>query len=365
MADTRKTVFKTIPSDSLRPLLKLRDEISPMRGLLEDIIQIVVVLDASAVQAELRWRLGSRSNPNARTGLHEAIESGVVIAVAPVFLKLEIEKYLPLIATDTGVSLDAAVIEWQRVQSLIRFYEPAGHGASFASVDPKDSDYLLTAQELDADFVRTGDCHFVRMGANVIGSEFDGVLRDYARSTSAVVTVKVGSSIVLTFSIEVLAKAIRGVTELMRKLPPAVKLILAVASVIIILHPKSREKLKQWLNTFREHLNANPMLRSLCQDSLNYLAEAITTSQKTSLAIRSKLPVRKKQTALSHARLICLRATGPLSVEEIAQRILANGYYSRSKTLSAYVRRLLRQDHRFVATAEGLWMLRTAGLAAF
>src|SRR6266478_5537413 len=147
MVDERKPALVKIPSDALRALLNLRDEFPAFRQLLDDILQIVVVLDASAVQAELRWRLGSRTNPNARTGLHEAIDSGAVIAVAPIFLRHEIEKYLPLIASETGATLDAATEEWKHVQSLIRFYVPTGDDVQFALVDPKDSDYALTARE--------------------------------------------------------------------------------------------------------------------------------------------------------------------------------------------------------------------------
>lgn len=111
MSDEKNSAI--IPSDALRTALKLRDEAPAFRALLEDIIQIVIVLDASAVNSELRWRLGSRNNPTARTSLHEAIDSGLVIAVAPIFLKQEIEKHLPLIASDTGVSVEAACAEWQ------------------------------------------------------------------------------------------------------------------------------------------------------------------------------------------------------------------------------------------------------------
>src|SRR5712671_387521 len=139
MANERKPASVSIPSDALRALLNLRDEFPVFRQLLEDIIQIVIVLDASAVQGELLWRLGSRVNPTSRTSLHEAIDSGAVIAVAPIFLRQEIEKYLPLIASKTGVSLEAAGVEWERVQRLLRFYSPIGDGAEFALVDPKDS----------------------------------------------------------------------------------------------------------------------------------------------------------------------------------------------------------------------------------
>jgi hypothetical protein len=183
----------------------------------------VIVLDASAVQSELRWRLGSRTNPTARSGLHEAIDSGAVIAVAPVFLRLEIAKYLLPIATETCVSAETVSVEWERVQKLIKFYAPIGDGAEFAKVDPKDADYALTAKDLDADFVRTNDSDFAKMGVPVIGAELDGVLRDYARSTSILVTTKLGSAFALTISIEMFVEVIRTITELFRKLPPIVK----------------------------------------------------------------------------------------------------------------------------------------------
>jgi hypothetical protein len=362
MADERKPAVVTIPSDALRALLDLRNEFPVFRQLLGDIVQTVMVLDASAIQGELRWRLGSRTKPAARTGLHEAIDSGVVIAFAPIFLRQEIEKYLLFIASETGVTLETANAEWQRVQSLIRFYAPIGDGAKFAVVDPKDSDYVLTWQELDADFVRTGDYrHFTRMGATVIGAELDAVLRDYARSTSVLVTVKLGSGFVITIGIQALNEMIRGIVEMFRKMPPAVRLILGIVVAALILHPGSRAKIAEWAKTIWERLReTKPVLVSISKEAVKHLAEAAQTSRATGNEIKSRLRFRGSQTALSHLRLICLRSKEPLSADEIARRILANGYSSRSKTFTAYVRRLLKQDGRFVTNADGLWMLRSA-----
>ena len=73
MDDQRKPALGSIRSDALRALLDLRDEFPLFRRLLDDIIQIVMVLDASAIQGELRWRLRRRTKPAARTGLHEAV----------------------------------------------------------------------------------------------------------------------------------------------------------------------------------------------------------------------------------------------------------------------------------------------------
>ncbi len=361
MAEEQKPARMTIPSDLLHTLVALHEEVPGFRQLLRDIIQIVIVVDASAVQWELRWRLCSRTNPTARTGLHEAIDSGVVIAVAPIFLKQEIEEHLPRIAADSGVNVDVANAEWQRVQSLIRFYAPIGDGADFASVDPEDSPYALTARELDADFVRTADGHFERMGVTVIGRDLDATLRDYARSTSIIVTVKLGSGYALTFSIVAFAEMVRGIATVIRRLPPAVRVLLATSVAVVLLHPKSRAKVIDCAKHIWQRIReAKPLLIPILDEFFKYLNEARATSSATQKAIRSKLRVRGKQSALSHARLICLRSKEPLTADEIATRILANGYSSGSKNFAAYVRRLLREDARFVVNPDGLWTLRIA-----
>jgi hypothetical protein len=361
MHNEGKRVGVAIPSDSFRNLLDLRNECLVFRPFLNEILQILVVLDASAVQAELRWRLRSRTKPDARTSLHEAIESGAVRAVAPLFLKVEVEKYIPLIANEIGVSIERVNAEWRLIQLLILFYEPTGDPSRFGLVDPKDADYALTARELDADFVRTNDSHFARMGLPVIGPELDAVLRDYARSTSVFVTFKVGSAFVLTIGVEALVETLRAIAACIRSLPPAVKALLILGVSFALFHPKSRQMLSESFKGFWERLRGmQPVFVSIAGPVLEQLAEAAATSHSTRKEIGSRLPARTKQTALYHACLICIRAAKPLSTAEITRRILANGYTSQSKSFRSYVRRLLRSDRRFVVSPDGLWSLRSA-----
>jgi hypothetical protein len=361
MQAERKRGPTGLPSDGLRHLLDLRDEFPLFRELMRDVIQVVLVLDASAIQAELRWRLGSRINPSARTRLHEAIESGVVVAFAPPFLKHEIEEHLPTIANDTEVTLETGNIEWKRVQSLIRFYAPIGNREQFASVDPKDSDYALAVTELNADFVRTTDPHFERMGVPTIGPELDAVLRDYARATSILVTVKVGSGFALIFGIRTFVEVIRAIVQAVRRLPPIAKTAIATGILLAVLHPTSREKLAVWGSILWGRLQQmKPILVSVSQNAAKHMTEVVHTSKQNGRVIESKLRPRSTKTALDHIGLIFLRANEPLEVDEIARRILANGYSSQSKTFTGYVRRLLKQDRRFAANSEGLWTLRAA-----
>ena len=191
----------------------------------------------------------------------------------------------------------------------------------------------------------------------VLGPEHDRVLRDYARATSVLVIVKLGSGLALTFGIQAFVELVRGIIEMILKLPPGIKMLLGTAAAIAVLHPTSREKLIQCVKKIGDRVGeSKPLFVSTSQAVVKHLAEAAKTSRTTREVIKSRLRVRRKQTALSHARLVCLRSAEPLTANEIARRILADGYSSRSKTFTSYVRRVLRQDSSFVANAEGLWM---------
>src|ERR1700731_4250482 len=123
-----------------------------------------------------------------------------------------------------------------------------------------------TATQLGGDFVRTADPHFELVGVPTIGPDADQVLRDYARATSVLVTVKLGSGLAVTFGIQAFVEAIRAITEMIRKLPPAVKLLLGIAVAIALLHPTSREKLIQWFKRIWERFNeTKPVLVSISQ----------------------------------------------------------------------------------------------------
>lgn len=363
MAEETKSALAVIRSDALRSILELRN-VSPLfQQLLSDIIQIVVVLDASAVQSELRWRLGSRTNPAARTGLHEAIDSGAVIAVAPAFLKQEIEKYLSRIAGETGVTIEVARGEWEQVKCMVRFYAPSGDSSEFASVDPKDSPYALTVRELGADCVRTNDAHFAQMGVTAFGPDVDRILRDYARSTSVLVTVKLGTGFALVLGWQALGAMIGAVAGMIRRLPPAIQLALGVALTIAVLHPRSREWLIESSKKVWEQVKGSTPVRALTSDStVKHFTEVVATSKSTSDTIKSRLPVRRKQTtALAHARQVLLRSPRPLTTDEVAHCMVANGYSSRSKTFPSYVGQLLRKNPTvFSKNGDGLW---TFGIA--
>ena len=136
-------------SDILPSLRRFFDASPELSHLVERrILQIRAIVDANVVQRELRWRLGFREKPDARSGLEEAIDAGVLVLIAPDFLKLEIEKYLLAMADQSGVTLADAQREWELFQAKLCFYRPLSQVTEGMVVDPKDLPYKYASDDL-------------------------------------------------------------------------------------------------------------------------------------------------------------------------------------------------------------------------
>ncbi|MGA3212528.1 MAG: hypothetical protein ABSD20_14570, partial [Terriglobales bacterium] len=153
-------------------------------------IRICAVVDANVINKELRWRLGSRRNPLARSSLQEAIDSGVFVPIAPTYLNEELADDLLEISVDTGRTLWETTTEWLSLRMKLRFYQPAPRLRDLPEVDPDDVQYKYASEDLGVP-VYTEDRHLERMGAAVLWADEDlGVdlaLRDHARARTVTV----------------------------------------------------------------------------------------------------------------------------------------------------------------------------------
>ncbi|MGC2529635.1 MAG: hypothetical protein WA639_17930 [Candidatus Acidiferrum sp.] len=346
-----------IRSDSLPELRRVLEKLPALREYLGDVLEVVLVLDACCVQSELRWRVGARKNPTARTYLHEAMVSGVVVAFAPFFLEGEIQKYIPKIAEDEGVLVGQVQKEWKEFKVLIHFYEPAQSTLPGNSVDLKDLDYVRVLEQVNGDFVYTSDSDFLKMGTRVMPPGLDRVLRDYARATTVILTVKLGSGFAVVAGGHVVYALATVIADFAGKLPPIVKVLLAACAGIALLHPDSRKRIIEFTRKLSRNVRvgfestlSSPTVRSF----IDY-ASLATTSRK---AVLNVLPLRKGSPAIAFAHRVCQRAQVPLSDAQVAEQVKASGYVSRSRNFAAYIRHILRKDSRFSLTPQGLWTLR-------
>ena len=356
VSSSKTPVFR---SDVLRPLLDLLDAFPALRMLVGEVLRFLVVLDASQVQAELRWRLGSRRDPCARSALHESIEAGIVIPVAPCWLKTEIEEDLSIIATEVDVPRAKVGEEWAKFETLIRYYRPSETRTSLFCPDPKDLPYVQTHDQIRADFIWTRDSHFFETNPPNMSGGLDAQLREYARATSVLVGVKVGSGLAVLCGFEGIAALIKIITDGIRRLPPSIRVLVGLLIAALLIHPQSREKMFGWLkNGLALVERAKPFLLTVAEN----FAEANVAAQSAEKTIRATIPFlpRTRVPVVVVARQVCLRAGEPLSLSEIHSRVLRAGYSTRSQTFSAYLKRVLRTNREFVEVSAGIWILRTA-----
>jgi hypothetical protein len=343
----------------IREVLSKTPEIQ--RLIAQQLVRIYAIVDANVVNGELRWRLGRRRDPQARSALEEALDSGVLVLIAPTFLKAEIEEHLPDIVAETGATLLEANREWEQFESKLRFYQPSLRVLVGEVIDPDDLPYKHASDELGLP-VYTRDPHLVEMGASVVWVCIDMALRNHARARSVTLGVTLGSTYSLTIGVEALraaSKLIKSLFDGFGRLPTWLQVAIAGALTAIVIHPKSRAKLSQIWECSCASVNGakGPLL-----DGFMKLADQIVTANaaadETKRQIEAALPPVKKASAVVHARRICLLSQSPLPLAEIVRRMRNEGYVSRSKDSEGYLRRVLRKNRQFVEVSRGVWRLR-------
>jgi predicted nucleic acid-binding protein len=348
-----------IRSDSLPHMSALCERHAVLQQVVDKTLQIRLVLDANIVQRELRWRVRSREKQEAKTALHEAIEAGVIVALAPMALQEEINDHVAAIASYANVSQDRVREEWAEFRQHIHFYEPELTEAAGKCVDADDLPYKQTCIELGAHAVYTKDRHFQSMDVPLLMLDLDGVFRKYARANSVKLAFTLGSTFSVTISVNVLKELLTVSMKGIRHIPTPLKIAFGAAIAAALIHPKSRAKIIEWGKTLWNKLNS-PKVRALLSSLVMQLAEAHEDARQTANQIKAALPMPRKRTAVVYAREICLIEGGPITLEAMEIKIRKAGYVTRSQNFASYLRRVLRGSPAFVEVSSGTWALRAS-----
>lgn len=355
-----KTIF---PSDQLSALRSALEASAALQPFIKDAVRCFFVIDASVVQGELRWCLGSRRNPQARSGLRECLDSGVFTAVAPQYLKSEIEEHLQEIAEEEGVTLEQARHEWACFERLIRFYRVASSKLPPLDIaDPKDFPYKLVSDELGLP-IYSKDPHFSRMNVPLISVCLDLTARNYARAASVTTGVTIGSSIGIVFSLKAVAAFCRvtaSLVKLFTRLPRCAQVAVGMFLAGVLMHPKSRAKLFSSIRTLAQYLGQlQPEMASGIANLVQEFVAALVEEGETRTQLEAAIPVLRKRTALMHLRTILLTSKKPVSIAELETEVRANGYISHAKDFQKYLKSVLRRNAQFLEVAPGMWSLKT------
>jgi predicted nucleic acid-binding protein len=184
-----------VRSDALADFREFRKHNPLIQQVIEEPLQVRLVLDANIVQRELRWRLHFRRENQARSALHEAIDSGTVLAYAPTALDSEIREHVGDLAAYAGVSEDRVRAEWMEFKAIIHLYEPEIVALPGQYIDLDDAPYKQACIELGAHAVYSRDPHFKTMDVPLIMIDLDQIFRKYARANSVKMAVSLGSTL--------------------------------------------------------------------------------------------------------------------------------------------------------------------------
>jgi hypothetical protein len=354
-----RIVGKLFPSDLLPALVRLFQHVSAMSPALAGYVRFHLVLDANILQGELRWRLGKREKSHARTGLHEAIMSGVLVAYVPVILEQEIMEHAEEIALDTRSSVEDVRRELKELLPLLRVYEPRAEPIVVREiVDRDDLHYIATRTQLGLRAVYTNDPHLQRMGSPVVSEQIDLFLRDYARASAVKIGITLGSTTAFVLSIETIPLLCRLLTSgisWIRRQSTGMQLAIVGIALALAVHPKSRAKFAQAWRAIAP--TVGKAVRSTVVQLMCDYAESIEIEEANRLKLELAVPPQKRRTVLMYVRAVCLVKNRPMTLQQISAAIRADGYTSSSPYAGAYLKRILRNAKELAEIRPGVWIL--------
>jgi predicted nucleic acid-binding protein len=362
----------TARSDSLPELLGFVGPALEQLGIAGVRLRLRVVLDTSAILADLHWMVARRRNPAARTDLLEAINAKVVVACVPPHVEQEVRDNLPQISEKTGASVEALWALWLDYKRLLTFVEPKpveNPAIRFLQGrDPKDIPFVQASETIAAVALLTKDRHLLDADARSLKPhEIVVDLRNYARAKTVELTIAGLGTFTLGTSVHVLVAAVRSLPAVGRaiaRLPWWLHLIAAGGVLWVLSSSDRRDTAKRVLQRVRDF--CGDFGSAFVEQAKELFVVAMDHHQRARVAEDSVLAkVKPRRIRLCDAvYLACAEARRAQSIDEIERAVRDLGYVSKAKSLQPSIRRTLRGDRRFVVTATDHWTIRSNGAVA-
>lgn len=255
---------KSLPtprSDSLRPMYELCKKYPSLSKVFDMHLQIRLVLDTNIVIGELLFVASKRRNASARTALREAMDSGVILTIAPTKMHEEVDRHIPRLARERSLPEAKLREAWQDLQTRIEFHEVKTNPVQRENArDQDDVEFVVLYKKSGADAVLTRDLDIPAMGAKSVGPDVLPSVRDYARVKSPEVSLRIGN--ILIFGIPVaavaaVAKLLSAAWRTIRNLSPELQFLLLTGAILAALHPRSRKAVRDGFSSLGSGLKTS------------------------------------------------------------------------------------------------------------
>lgn len=282
-----------IKSDSLAELRPIFEGYSEF-GIISEIFQVTVIVDANVIIGDLIWLTNKRKNPNARTNLQEVIASKTLIATAPTWLNDEIIENIPEVSAKMDIPKEDLHRAWLEYRCMIEFRDETINDTLDPSEQvPDPDDYVYLKLQKKTGFpIYSNDPHFNQMDASLINSKAIVNLRDYSRHEAVELTFLFRQYVITGIGIGVIKLAwnvLRNIFKAFSNLPNWMKYVITLTFLGAILHPATRQAT---LRLFQNNSKNISTTFNELMDRISPLMERLNEAQEESDQILSSL---KKQ----------------------------------------------------------------------
>lgn len=275
--------------------------------------QFRLVVDANIILGDLIWLVSKRTNDSAKTQLMETIEAETIDIYAPPIFFDEVEEKIPLLATEKGLDINLMYEHWEIYKTKIKLSLPDSDKVQVlrGGKDPDDAEYIALEQTMGASGVISKNHDIRQMGGNQISITCITHLRNYSRSTSIELNIKVNGVMFANISVASIRGLFEGGKALINgigKAPDWVKLALLAGGLFVVLHPGARTAVANSLKTVLQGIGeATPTIIAL-------IAEAAVLAEKHKSEAQVHLDNAMKELERNNSAEI-LQHSSPISIK--------------------------------------------------
>jgi len=238
--------------ESLPTIRAMLEGAAQLKTAFGPLARFELVIDTNILVNDVRWLAEKRLNPAARTDLLECVVAGTIVAHITPEVALEVEEILARLAIDQGINLEQCLREWRSYKKLLSVCraDPAVIAKYLSGADPDDAPTLALAETLRAAGIVSRDLHIRQMGGTAIPVSFVTEVRDYSRKACISLTIEIcGYTLVVgtVGALKIAVTAIRNAVAGFVRLPDGIKWLCLAALLIILLNPKARGAVLNWI----------------------------------------------------------------------------------------------------------------------
>src|SRR5690349_287047 len=109
----------TFRTEYLPQIREALESAAQLGYVLGSLARFELVIDANILISDVLWHVGKRRRPDSKSALLECIIAGTIRAYITPEVAEEVERWLPTVALDRGLSTEECVLQWEAYKRLI------------------------------------------------------------------------------------------------------------------------------------------------------------------------------------------------------------------------------------------------------